>query len=43
MVKTIIQRGRRECERRGVRGRYVEAFARLRTKLGIVFTILFNR
>jgi|CXWL01.1.fsa_nt_gi hypothetical protein len=35
--------GRRERERRGVRGRYVEAFTRLRTKLGIVFTILFNR
>lgn len=40
MVKTIIQQGRREFERRGVRGWYVEAFKRPRTKLGIVFTIL---
>jgi hypothetical protein len=43
MVKTIIQRGRRELQRRGVRGEYVEALQRPRTKLGIVFTILFNR
>ena len=34
MVKTIIQQGRREFERRGVRGWYVEAFKRLRTKPG---------
>jgi hypothetical protein len=34
--------GRREFERRGVRGWYVEAFKRPRTKLGIVFTILLN-
>lgn len=43
MVKTITQRGRREFERRGVRGWYAEAFKRPRTKLGIVFTILINR
>lgn len=36
-------RGRRECERRGVQGWYVEAFTRPRTKLEIVFTILLNR
>ncbi len=34
--------GRREFERRGVRGWYVEVFKRPRTKLGIVFTILLN-
>jgi hypothetical protein len=42
MVKTIIQQGRREFERRGVRGWYVEAFKRPRTTLGIVFTILLS-
>ncbi len=42
MVKTIIQQGRRELERRGVRGWYVEAFKQARTKRGIVFTILLN-
>ena len=42
MVKTIIQQGRREFERRGARGWYVETFKRPGTKLGIVFTILLN-
>ena len=42
MVKTIIQQGRREFERQGVRSWYVEAFKRLRTKLGIVFTVLLS-
>jgi hypothetical protein len=42
MVKTIIQQGRKEFERRVVRGWYVEASKRPRTKLGIVFTILLS-
>ncbi len=34
--------GRKEFERRGVRGWHVEAFNRPRTRLGIVFTILLS-
>jgi hypothetical protein len=40
MDTPFTTQGRREFERRGIRGWYIEAFKRPRTKLGIVFTIL---
>ena len=35
-----LQQGRKECGPRGVLGKYVEGFGRLRTKLGAIFTSL---
>ena len=38
-----LQQGRKECGPRGVLGKYVEGFGRLRTKLGAIFTSLLKK
>ncbi len=38
-----LQQGRKECGPRGVLGKYVEGFTRLRTKLEAIFTSLLEQ